>query len=72
MVGLIVADMLLERFPDEPEGALARRHAFLVSREALADVARTLSLGEFLHVSKGEADGGGRDNPTCWPTSARR
>ncbi len=64
VVGLIVADMLLERFPDEPEGALARRHAFLVSREALADVARALSLGEFLHVSKGEADGGGRDNPT--------
>lgn len=64
VLGLIVADMLLERFPDEPEGALARRHAFLVSREALAEVARELGLGEFLHVSKGEADGGGRDNPT--------
>ena len=64
VLGLIVADMLLDRFPDEPEGALARRHAFLVSREALAEVARGLGLGEFLHVSRGEAEGGGRDNPT--------
>ncbi|MBK1698004.1 ribonuclease III [Rhodovibrio salinarum] len=64
VVGLIVADMLLERFPDEPEGALARRHAFLVSREALAEVARDLGLGEFLHISKGEDEGGGRQNPT--------
>ena len=64
VLGLIVADLLLRRFPDEPEGALARRHAFLVSREALAEVARALDLGMFLHLSRGEADGGGRDNPT--------
>lgn len=63
VLGLIVADMLLDRFPEEPEGALARRHAFLVSREALADVARGLMLSEALHVSKGEAESGGRQNP---------
>lgn len=63
VLGLIVADMLIDRFPAEPEGALARRHAFLVSREALAEVARTMGLGEFLRVSKGEADSGGRENP---------
>jgi ribonuclease-3 len=64
VVGLIVADMLLSRFPREPEGALARRHAFLVSREALAEVARALELGDFLRVSRGEEDSGGRQNPT--------
>jgi ribonuclease-3 len=64
VLGLIVADLLLARFPDEPEGALARRHAFLVSREALAEVARELGLGAFLRLSKGEAEGGGRHNPT--------
>jgi ribonuclease-3 len=63
VLGLIVADMLLARFPEEPEGALARRHAFLVSREALAEVARALGLGGFLWVSKGEAESGGRENP---------
>lgn len=63
VLGLVVADLLLERFPKEPEGALARRHAFLVSREALAEVAREIDLGEFLLVSKGEAETGGRNNP---------
>lgn len=63
VLGLIVADLLLERFPKEPEGALARRHAFLVSREALAEVAREIDLGEFLLVSKSEAETGGRSNP---------
>ncbi|RDD63747.1 ribonuclease III [Ferruginivarius sediminum] len=63
VLGLIVADMLIDAFPDEPEGALARRHAVLVSRETLAEVARGLGLGEFVLVSKGEAEGGGRENP---------
>lgn len=63
VLGLIVADMLLYAFPDEAEGALARRHAYLVSRDALARVARTLDLGGYLLVSRGEAEGGGRENP---------
>ncbi len=63
VLGLIVADMLLKAFPAEPEGDLARRHAYLVSREALAEVARTLGLGAYLVISRGEAEGGGRANP---------
>ncbi len=63
VLGLVVADLLLDAFPNEPEGALARRHAFLVSREALAEVARGLDLGAYLRMSKGEADSVGRDNP---------
>ena len=63
VLGLIVADLLLDAFPREPEGALARRHAYLVSRDALAEVARGLGLGADLRMSKGEAESGGRDNP---------
>lgn len=63
VLGLIVADMLLKAFPEEPEGDLARRHAYLVSREALAVVARNLDLGAHLVISRGEAEGGGRANP---------
>jgi len=63
VLGLIVADMLLDAFPDEAEGALARRHAYLVSRDALAEVARELDLSAFLQLSKGEAESGGRHNP---------
>jgi len=63
VLGLIVADMLIDAFPREAEGALARRHAVLVSRESLAEVARGLDLGRFLVISRGEAEGGGRENP---------
>lgn len=63
VLGLVVAEMLFERFPDETEGDLAYRHAGLVRRDALAQVARSLDLGRFLRLSRGEDDGGGRDNP---------
>lgn len=63
VLGLIVAEMLLARFPAENEGALARRHAALVRREALARVAEAIDLPGHLVLSKGEEDGGGRRNP---------
>ncbi|MEW5727374.1 MAG: ribonuclease III [Pseudomonadota bacterium] len=63
VLGLVVAHMLFERFPDEPEGALARRHAALVRRETLARVAVGIGLPEAVILSKGEDEAGGRANP---------
>ncbi len=63
VLGLIVAEMLLGRFPDEAEGALARRLAALVRRETLARVAEGIGLGRHLVLSKAEDDSGGRANP---------
>jgi ribonuclease-3 len=63
VLGLVIAESLMRRFPDETEGDLARRHTSLVRREALAAVARDIALGEALVLSKGEAESGGRDNP---------
>lgn len=62
VLGLIIAETLLERFPKEREGDIAKRHVALVRREALAQVARTIRLGEHLKLSRSEADAGGRDN----------
>ena len=62
VLGLVIAEWLLELFPDEPEGALARRHAALVRRETLAQTAGAMALGDYLLLSSGEAGGGGRDN----------
>lgn len=63
VVGLVIAEMLLERYPDDDEGAIARRHATLVNRDSLAGVARTIGLGRFLRLSAGETQAGGDDNP---------
>ncbi len=63
VLGLIVAEMLFATFPEEDEGALAKRFASLVRQESLAQVAQTLDLGRFLVLSKGEEESGGRENP---------
>lgn len=60
VLGLVVADMLYARFPDEAEGSLAKRHAALVCREALARVAATIGLPGHLVLSRGEEEAGGR------------
>ena len=63
VLGLMIADLLIRRFPDEGEGALSRRHAALVRKETLAEIAAELSLGDWLVVGRSEEDAGGRSNP---------
>jgi ribonuclease-3 len=62
--GLVIAEMLLKRFPAEDEGDIAKRHTALVRQEALARVAETISLGDFIEMSEGEEASGGRGNPS--------
>lgn len=63
VLGLAVARLLFDRFAGESEGHLARRHAELVRKEALARVAVGLGLGRHIRLSRGEEEAGGRDNP---------
>lgn len=63
VLGLVVAAMLYEAFEREEEGALAHRFTALVRRKALARVALSLDLGDYLVLSRGEEEGGGRTNP---------
>ena len=49
VLGLSVAEMLYEMYPNEAEGDLARRHATLVSTGTLAMVARKIELERELH-----------------------
>lgn len=60
VLGLIVAEALLEKFPAESEGVLAPRFNALVRREALAEVAQDLGLGEHLRLGRSESLSGGR------------
>lgn len=57
VLGLSVAALLYEMYPDDVEGNLARRHAFLVSTETLARVARKIELESALrhgHMTGGK------------------
>lgn len=59
---LIVSEELYRRFPDNDEGFLTALRANLVNTKNLAGIARKLSLGEKLFLSKGEEASGGRTN----------
>ncbi|NBB84202.1 MAG: ribonuclease III [Alphaproteobacteria bacterium] len=62
VLALVIAEWLLQRFPHEHEGPLAKRHVAMVRREALADVAERIDLGRHLILSSGEEGSGGRAN----------
>lgn len=54
VLGLLMAEWLLEHFPKEPEGALGPRHAYLVSRNALAPIAEKIGVSEALRIAAHE------------------
>lgn len=61
VLGLVVTDWIYRRFPDLPEGRLAKIRAAAVNTHALADVARELGVGEVVKLGRGEEQSGGRD-----------
>jgi ribonuclease-3 len=59
LVNLIVAEALHARWPRADEGALTRARASLVRESSLADIARSLGVGEWLELGPGELKSGG-------------
>ena len=60
VLGLVIAEALLAADPTAREGELAPRFNALVRREALADVAERIELGDALIMGKSERATGGR------------
>lgn len=60
VLGLVISDMLFSAFPKADEGELSRRLADLVRKEACADVARAIDLGEAIRLGASENNAGGR------------
>lgn len=59
LLNLIVAEALYQRWPKADEGDLSRARAELVRESSLAELARTLGLGERLELGPGERKAGG-------------
>jgi len=60
VLGLVIAQALVARYPDESEGTLAPRLNGLVRRETLAEVAEAVDLGAHLKMARSESRSGGR------------
>ena len=58
VLGLLIAEWLIERFPLEQEGELGPRHAQLVSRKVLGEIAAAAGLSEALAIAPNEARAG--------------
>lgn len=61
VLGIFVTETLYRRHPDAPEGALSRMRAATVSQRSLARIARSLGIGPYLLLGKGELATGGQD-----------
>jgi len=60
ILGFIVAEKLYQDFPDHTEGEMTKLRSALVCRESLARAARSIRLGDYLYLGKGERVSGGR------------
>lgn len=61
VLGIVITDDIYHRFPDAPEGRLAKVRAAAVNTQSLASVARELDLGSHVLLGRGEQQSGGRD-----------
>ena len=64
VLGLVIAETLWRRYPDELEGHLTRRLSEFVRREALARVALDIGLDRHLILSPSDAKAGAAHNPS--------
>jgi ribonuclease-3 len=64
VLGLAIAELLTQTFPEASEGELARRYNQLVRAETCAEIAKEWELGQLILMSGGEAESGGRSKKT--------
>lgn len=60
VLGLVVSDLLYNRYPGLSEGEMSKLKSFLVSAETLAFLANELGVGPFVLLGKGEEKTEGR------------
>lgn len=61
VLGLLLAEMLYERYPDWDEGNLSQLRSRLAGQDVLADRARSLGIGAFILLGRGEEQTAGRE-----------
>jgi ribonuclease-3 len=64
VLGFVVSEALVARYPDAREGDLSQWKSHLVSAAYLYHRALAIELGEFLRLGKGEERNGGRERKT--------
>jgi ribonuclease-3 len=61
VLGLVVAEELMDRLPGAPEGQLTPKRAAIVNEIRLAELAAKINLGTIIRLGRGEEKNNGRD-----------
>jgi len=64
ILNAVISDILLETFPESPEGRLSKMRAAVVNERTLAEVAAPLNLPRCLRLGKGESMTQGQSKPS--------
>lgn len=64
VLDLVVSDLLLESFPEAPEGQLSKMRAAIVNEKTLSEVGKSLLLHEMILLGKGEKRAEGGNKPS--------
>lgn len=70
VLDLAVSDLLMRHFERAREGDLSKFRSLLVDEAGLYEVARTLGLGDYLLLGKGEEQSLGREKPSILADAA--
>jgi ribonuclease-3 len=60
LLDFIVGEYLYQSYPEMDEGQLTSLRAALIREKTLAQFAQSIRLGDYLYLSRGEEEGGGR------------
>ena len=63
VLGLVISQELLSRFPKASEGVLSKKFNALVRRETLADIATKIDIGKYIILGKSEELSNARERP---------
>lgn len=64
VLSIVVSNYLFEHYKHLPEGQLTKVRASLVCEGSLYEFAKTIDLGKFIMLGKGEENTGGRQRPS--------
>lgn len=64
VLSIVVSDYIFKHLKSLPEGELTRIRATLVCEKSLCDLAKSIELGKFLRLGRGEDINGGRKRPS--------
>ena len=62
VLSLVITEWLLQQYPDDDEGTLAKKRATLICGDILYEIAFNLNIQEHIIMSDGEEKSGGRES----------